>query len=184
MSDSDTSPKRQGKSYKFDPRKPQAVKKLLSHIAMKAKRSIKDSNNMGKIIASIAKGKYVSTSKHAISGTFVIDLTDVMAEIQSSINEYLTDQFKPEDLRLNAAGQVENDPDAAAAVTHTTAIRVGSSELLWLNSLDEGGKPKLKFKTTLFAESSRAEPIDTLSQTFKSDDPNTKQLKVKVNRSI
>ena len=79
---------------------------------------------------------------------------------------------------LNAAGQVVNDPDAAV-VTHTTAIQVGSSELLWLNSLDEGGKPKLKFKTTLFAESSRAEPIDTLSQTFKSDDPNTKQLKMK-----
>ena len=178
MSDSDASPKRQGKSYKFDPRKPQAVKKLLSHIAMKAKRSIKDSNNMGKIIASIAKGKYVSTSKHAISGTFVIDLTDVMAEIQSSINDYLIGEFTPEGLMLNAAGQVVNDPDAAV-VTHTTAIQVGSSELLWLNSLDEGGKPKLKFKTTLFAESSRAEPIDTLSQTFKSDAPNTKELKMK-----
>ena len=113
MSDSDMSPKRQGKSYKFDPQKPQAVKKLLSHIAVKAKRSIKDSNNMGKITASIAKGKYVSTSKHAISSTFVVDLTDVMEEIQTSISKYLIEEFKLGDFMLNAAGQVTDDADVA-----------------------------------------------------------------------
>ena len=89
MSDSDSSPTRRGKTYKFNPQAPQAVKKLLKHIAMKAKRSIKDSNNMGKIIANIATGKHVSTQKNAISGTFTVDLTEIIAEIQTNICDYI-----------------------------------------------------------------------------------------------
>ena len=127
-----------------DPQAPQAVKKLLKHIAMKAKRSIKDSNNMGKIIANIATGKFVSTQKNAISGTFTVDLTDLMAEIQTNICDYIISEFQPEDLLLNAAGVATDDPDAASA-THKTTMSVGSSSLIWLNSLDAGGKPKVHF---------------------------------------
>ena len=51
------------KQYKFNPSNPRAYELLTKHIAAKAKRSIKEKDNLGKIVATLVKGKYVSTNK-------------------------------------------------------------------------------------------------------------------------
>ena len=55
---------------------------MKTYIAAKVKRSIKEKDNLGKIVATLAKGKYVSTFKHAVAGTFNIDLSPFITMVQ------------------------------------------------------------------------------------------------------
>lgn len=67
------------------------------HLSKKAKGSIKENDNLGKIVANLAKGKVISTKENALSATFSVDLTEVMSSIQEAITEALKKRFKNED---------------------------------------------------------------------------------------
>jgi hypothetical protein len=85
------------KKYVFKGSEPQAIKNLILHLSKKAKGSIKENDNLGKIVANLAKGKVISTKENALSATFSVDLTEVMSSIQEAITEALKKRFKNED---------------------------------------------------------------------------------------
>lgn len=150
-SDSDSSPKRSKKQYAFNPKEPKAYEKLTKHIAAKAKRTINEKNNVGKIVATIAKDKFVSTRKHAISGTFTIDLTDVMTKIQEQINKSI----------IVSMSTSEGDEEVSYEPTIT------SSEVKMSKPLDGSQIMQLQVKTSIVFEGDEAEPIDQLARRIK-----------------
>ena len=130
------------KQYKFNPSDPRAYELLTKHIAAKAKRSIKEKDNLGKIVATLVKGKYVSTYKHAVAGTFSIDLTPFLTMIQNEINASIM------------ANIIEQD--SVAKVTNTI--------------VDVTGKAQIQLKTHIVFESETVEPIDAIARKLKATD--------------
>ena len=166
MSDSE-SPKRKSKMYCFDPKKPQAIQKLKRHIVAKAKKSITSKNNLGKVVANKAAGKYVSTYKHAVSGKFTIDLSDVLEGIKKEITDALESRCT---VTVPAAG------GAPAEVNRVTATDV---EFVWTTPIDSSKPPTLKLKTVIIAESDTPRSIEQLTRILQTKNDVTQKMSVK-----
>eukprot|EP00944_MAST-04C_sp_MAST-4C-sp1_P011279 g11279.t1 len=173
MSDTDSSPKRRDRTYRFDPKAPQAINKLKRHIAAKAKKSITSKNNLGKVVASKAAGKYVSTYPHAVSGKFTIDLTDVLDEIKASIEEALKARCT-----VNIPGIAATDTNPGTPDMSNTVL-IQESAFIWTNPIGNTQKPTLKLKSVVIAESEEVKPIDQLTRKLQTKTDDTQNMSVK-----
>lgn len=161
MSSNENTPKRTGKQYRFNPKEPRAYELLTKHIAAKAKRSIKEKDNLGKIVATIAKGKHVSTYNHAVSGIFTIDLSEFFNNLQKEINDSILANT--------------NEEDVEAKVT--------SSKVEFRKAID-GKESTIQIRTTIVYESDTAAPIDTLARNLKQDTDVTTKMSVKYRTGV
>ena len=156
-SSKENSPTRKVNQYKFNPSNPRVYKLLTKHTAAKAKCSIKEKDNLGKIVATLVKGKYVSTYKHAVAGTFNIDLSPFITMIQNEINESIM------------ANIVEED--SVAKVTNTI--------------IDVAGKPPIiQLKTNIVFESDTVEPINAAAHKLKVNNDATTKMSVKFRTGV
>jgi hypothetical protein len=136
--------------YVFKGSEPQAIKNLILHLSKKAKGSIKENDNLGKIVANLAKGKVISTKENALSATFSVDLTEVMESIQEAIKEALLKRFKNEDEE------------------HPMTMKITENEIFYTKPL-ANAKPRLIVKTKLFIESRHEAPFDKLTDRLTED---------------
>ena len=166
MSDSE-SPKRKSKSYCFDPKKPQAIEKLKRHIAAKAKKSITSKNNLGKVVANKAAGKYVSTYAHAVSGKFTIDLSEILEGIKEEITKSLKSRC------------TVNIPDAGNEPGEVNEVSLQDVEFIWSTPIDASKPPTLKLKAVVVAESDTSRPIEQLTRLLQTNNDVTQKMSVK-----